>query len=123
MNSIHCIHPYMSGNTLVFDDAAAGLVREPLIGKTDLILMQAARLAGADPNHFTLFFADGPFPGRQAVAIWLEKGEANYGDWYRVTLPDIGTVDGWLCPALLKYFPQAPPSIHFQIKKFERTQP
>ena len=29
-------------------------------------------------------------------------------------------LEGWLCPALLKYFPTAPTVIHFQVKPFER---
>ena len=121
MNTIHVIHPYKSGGTLVFDDPAVDLVREALIGHTDAILYLAAKAAGANPDRFTLVFAAGPFPGRQVVARHLEKGEAGYGDWYRVELPGgLGTHDGWLCPALLKYFAEAPPEIHFQIKPFTK---
>ena len=119
MNSIFTIHPYHDGGALVFDDPAAGLVKEALVGGTDLLLEIAARAADADPARFTLLFSDAPFPGAHA-AIWLEKGELGYGDWYHVHIPEVVQGDGWLCPALLKYFPSAPAKIHFQIKPFER---
>lgn len=122
-NSIHTIQPYRDGGALVFDDPARGLVKEALVGGTDLILEVAARAAGADPAHFTLLFAAIPFPGHQATALWIEKGEAGLGDWYRVRIPEVVSGDGWLCPALLKYFDSAPPKIFFQITPFERNVP
>lgn len=120
MNSIHTIHPYRDGGALVFDDPAVGLVREALVGGTDQILQTAARMVEADPERFTLLFSAIPFPGRQAIAIWTEAGEMGFGDWYMVEIPGLGQHHGWLCPALLKYFPTAPAEIHFQIKPFER---
>jgi hypothetical protein len=119
-NSLHTIHPYRTGAALVFDDPAVGLLREALVGGTDLILDLAARMAGADPDHFALIFAEGPFPGHQAVATWIEKGEAGFGDWYMVALPGNGLHHGWLCPALLKYFPAAPGRIFFAVHPHER---
>jgi hypothetical protein len=120
VNSIHTIHPYTDGGALVFDDPAVGLVREALVGGTDLILRVAARAVEADPDRFTLLFSSIPFPGHHATATWIEKGEMGFGDWYAVKIPGVVEGNGWLCPALLKYFPEAPTSIHFQIKPFER---
>ena len=120
MNSINVIHPYSDGGSLVFDDPAVSLVKEALVGGTDFILEMAARSAGADPARFTLVFAAIPFPGHQMVATWIEKGECGIGDWYTVNLANAGMANGWLCPALLKYFQAAPGRIYFQIKPHER---
>lgn len=118
MNTINVIHPYRDGAALIFDDPSVGLLREGLIGGTDLILYLAARAASADPDRFTLTFAEGPFPGHQAVAEWIEQGDAGFGDWYHVSLPGVGSQNGWLCPALLKYFPAAPPRIYFRVQPY-----
>lgn len=118
MNSIHVIHPYQDGGALVFDDPAVELRKEAFIAGADLVLQLAARLAGADPARFTLLFSADPFPGRQAVATWLEPGDFGYGNWYAIELPGLGRHEAWLCPALLKYFASPPASIHFQILPF-----
>lgn len=115
MNSIHVIHPYRDGGALVFDDQAKGLVREALIGGTDFILELAARNAGADPNGFTLIFAAHPFPECRHEARWEESGLGGHGDWYSVGSGSSLHM-GWLCPALLKYFPAAPSRIYFRVQ-------
>lgn len=120
MNSIFTIHPYADGGALVFDDPSVGLVREALVGGTDTILELAAKLADADPVRFTLLFSAIPFPGHQAMGTHLEKGELEFGDWYAVALPGLGVHEGWLCPALLKYFSEAPAVIYFKVQPFER---
>lgn len=124
MNSIWVIHPYIDGGALVFDDPAVGLHREPFVMGADSVLQLAARAIGADPSRFTLIFSDIPFPGHQAQAEWFERsfhGEAETGNWYTVILPGLGQHDAWLCPALLKYFPQAPLHLFFSIQPFERV--
>lgn len=117
MNSLFTIHPYDSQGTLVFDDPNVGLVREALVGGTDKILKTLATHAGANPDKFTLIFSSIPFPDHQASAVWNGKGDQDFGDWYSVVVPGVITeAMGWLCPALLKYFPDAPNVIYFQIK-------
>lgn len=111
MNSIRIIHPYTDNGSLVFDDPTVGLVREPFVSGADLILIALAVKVGANPdNGFTLLFSDIPFPGHQAKAEWT--GSEVGGDWYSV-----GEYNGWLCPALLKYFDKAPKNIYFQIRE------
>jgi len=119
-NSIFVIHPHQDGGALVFDDPAVGLRKEPFVMGADTVLRIAALMVAADPDRFTLLFSGIPFPGHQASAEWLEPGEAGIGDWYRVTLPENGSHDAWLCPALLKYFPAAPARIYFAAKPIER---
>jgi hypothetical protein len=118
-NSIYTIHPYRDGGALVFDDASTGLVREALVGGTDVILEVLVLEAKADPRRFTLLFSDIPFPGHQASAKWIDRGELGCGDIYSVNIPEVITAEGWLCPALLKYFDKAPVTIYFQIKPFK----
>lgn len=56
---------------------------------------------------FRLLFSASPFPGYRAKLEWRR---AEYdGNWYYC--PEF-EMEGWLCPALLKYFDQAPKEIY-----------
>ena len=51
-------------------------------------------------------FASAPFPGYQ---VELEKAREEYeGVWYRWD----NNGEGWLCPALFLYFPEAPARLY-----------
>jgi hypothetical protein len=70
------------------------------------------RMVGAIPNAergFTLLFSSEPFPGYQAEFEW-SRAELS-GNWYRSAALDM---EGWLCPALLKYFASPPPKLFAQ---------
>ncbi len=60
---------------------------------------------------FTLLFSAGPFPGFQAE-FWWRRQEMG-GNWYYCEALDM---EGWLCPALFKYFKAAPPRLYAQFK-------
>jgi len=109
MNSIFTIAPYRFEGTWVFDDERVGLVREPFVAGADLILdLLTANIPDA-ASGFRLVFAPKPFPGYQAHFV---RGRAEYeGYWY--SWPDRG-MEGWLCPALFKYFPSPPSDIYVQ---------
>jgi hypothetical protein len=115
-NAIHTILCYWTGSTWAFDDAARGIIREPFVSGADSILTLAALRAGVqDPrtNGFTLTFSEQPFPGFQACAA---RGLPEHsGFWYT----SMG-VDGWLCPALFKFFEAAPLHIYFMVKEATR---
>lgn len=122
MNQINIIQPYNYNGALVFDDARTGLVQEPFVNGADLALRIAAQSLGVNPERFNLIFSKDRFPGYQFTAEWLRKGfeddgvpDPLSGDWYKVRLGE-NEMDGWLCPALLKYFDAAPPMIYFQIQ-------
>src|SRR5688500_16817319 len=106
-NSILMIQPYWSGGTWVFDDAAVGLVREPFVsGVPEMIdaLVADAGVEGAKDAGFRLLFSAQPFPGYQRA---FPRTRAEYvGTWYR---DGAAGPEGWLCPALFKYFDEAPP--------------
>jgi hypothetical protein len=59
----------------------------------------------------TILFAADPFPGSQHEFVW--RREEHGGNWY--FSPEFG-IEGWLCPALFKYFDQAPDRIFAQVK-------
>ncbi len=88
-----------------------GLVREAFVAGADDII---ERLAGDIPEAelgFNLVLSAQPFPGYRTMLEW--RREENGGNWYYCADFDM---EGWLCPALLKYFESAPPTIYTQFK-------
>jgi hypothetical protein len=111
MNALFVIHPYKYEGMWVFDDARAGLVQEPFVAGADTIIdRMVAGIQNAE-RGFSLVFSAGPFPGYQARFEW-RRGEHG-GNWY--FSPDLN-LEGWLCPALFKYFDTAPKEIYAQFK-------
>lgn len=113
-NSIHVIEPYLCGAALVFDDEGRGLVKEPFVGGADTALAVLASNAapGWEKKGFTLLFSDKPFAGHQTRFDWLrEEYDGN------VYFSEELKFEGWLCPALLKYFSAAPKTIYIEIRK------
>lgn len=106
MNSIIVISPYKLQTLWVFDDVKVGLVREPFVSGADKIIdAMVAGIPNAD-SGFHLIFSANVFPGFQVEVTWLRK-EHN-GNWY--SAPAYG-LEGWLCPALMKYFESVPARI------------
>ena len=106
MNSIWVIAPYRFEGMWVFDDPRVGLHREPFISGADVMM---DKLVGSIPDAakgFRLLFSATPFPGYSAKLEW--RREEYGGNWYYSPQFDI---EGWLCPALFKYFPEAPGEI------------
>lgn len=108
MNQISTIAPYVHNGQWVFDDEAAGLTKEALVSGTDEIMDEIAKQF---PNGFILIFSGEPFPGASEVFEWVK--EEDNGNWYLWTR---NNMEGWLCPALFKYFEAAPKHIHLQVK-------
>ena len=75
-------------------------------GAPEIIERLVADIPGAQ-NGFALYFSEAPFPRHQAELIWVR--EEYGGNWYRLNGTDL---EGWLCPALFKYFSTAPPRIY-----------
>jgi hypothetical protein len=93
----------------VFDDAAAGLVREPFISGADKILDALTECIPDAANGVKIFFSARPFPGYTTRFVWTPTEYE--GNWYR--WPE-RQMEGWLCPALLKYFETPPEEIFVQ---------
>lgn len=111
MNSMLVIHPYRAEGMWVFDDARAGLVQEPFVSGADLILDRLVEHMPQAASGFTLLFSASPFPGYQEQLDW--RREEHGGNWY--FCKRLG-MEGWLCPALFRYFEAAPSHIYVQCK-------
>ena len=103
MNAIMIIKPYKYAGTWVFDDENTGLVREPFVsGADEIIDVMVEQIEGAE-DGFALTFSELPFPGHDLELI--RRHEEGGGWWYHSPVLDM---DGWLCPALFRYFEEAP---------------
>ncbi|HLJ93813.1 MAG TPA: DUF6717 family protein [Gemmataceae bacterium] len=111
MNSIMVIHPYKKDGTWVFDDLRVGLHQEPFVAGADTVLDRLVEGLPRADQGFTLLFSAQPFPGYQAVFEW--RREEYGGSWY---FSPVLQMEGWLCPALVKYFEKAPQRIYAQAK-------
>jgi len=56
---------------------------------------------------FRLLFSMSPFPGYQKRLTW--NREEMGGNWYACDDPPM---EGWLCPALFRYFDRAPAELY-----------
>ena len=111
MNSILVIHPYKSEGMWVFDDPQVGLVREPFVAGADTIIDRMVEGIPNAADGVTILFSAAQFPGSQHEFAW--RREEMGGNWY--FSPRFG-MEGWLCPALFKYFESAPERIFAQVK-------
>ena len=106
-NSLLVIAPYRHAGTWVFDDARRGLSKEPFVaGIPELIDKLVADIPNADKG-FRLTFSAQAFPNYDDKLVWKRKGMG--GNWY---YSERFKTEGWLCPALFKYFRQAPKEIY-----------
>lgn len=107
-NQILVIAPYWveSVATWVFDDEAVDLVQEPFVsGIPEMIDDLVAEIPNAR-DGFRLLFSAAPFPGFQRKLTRVH--EECDGWWYS---SDELEAEGWLCPALFRYFDEAPEEI------------
>ncbi|MHC4954982.1 MAG: DUF6717 family protein [Planctomycetota bacterium] len=113
MNAILAIYPYRHNGLWVFDDERAELHREPFIAGADAMIDKAVVEKGIErpEDGFRMIFSAGPFPGYDFRLEWVREGDG--GNWYK---SDRFEVEGWLCPALFKYFDQAPREIYTKIE-------
>jgi Uma2 family endonuclease len=111
MNSIMVIHPYKNDEMWVFDDEKVGLLKEPFVAGADRIIDRMVATIPNAESGFSLIFSAQPFPGYQVKFEW--RREEYRGNWYYVEALDI---EGWLCPALFKYFDETPQEIYAQCR-------
>lgn len=109
MNAIQVIYPYKHLGLWVFDDERTGLVKEPFISGADTFIDLALARKGITDGDlgFRAIFSAGEFPGYDFKLTWVREGEG--GNWYHSADFDN---EGWLCPALLRYFESAPGEIY-----------
>ena len=110
MNSLFAIAPYKFQGFWVFDDPAVGLKQEPFVSGADTIIdVLVADIPNAE-SGFKLVFSRQPFPGYTARFVW-SRAEME-GNWYKW---EERNMEGWLCPALFKYFEAAPKEIYVKV--------
>lgn len=112
------LKPYKHLGTWVFDDPETGLVKEAFVAGVPevlegLLAVNGIPLAEAEKG-FKLTFSGVAFPGYQRMVVW-QRAEHD-GNWYKDK--ETGQ-EGWLCPALLKYFSEAPAAIFIRADKLE----
>lgn len=106
-NALLMLQPYKEGKTWVFDDPQVGLKREPFIaGIPEMLDRLTQGIPDADKG-FRLLFSTEPFPGQQIELTWLRT--ETVGNWYRC---EQYQTEGWLCPALNKYFASPPKKLY-----------
>jgi hypothetical protein len=114
-NQIQVIAPYWHHGTWVFDDPAVDLEQEPFVsGVPEMIDDLVADIPDARQG-FRLLFSAAPFPGYQRKLEWVRE-EAD-GNWYKTAQP---AMEGWLCPALFRYFESAPLELYVKAEALKR---
>ncbi|MCA9261948.1 MAG: hypothetical protein KDA61_22175, partial [Planctomycetales bacterium] len=113
-NSLMVIAPYRHHGTWVFDDASAGLVKEPFVGGVpEMIDLLVADIPHAEKG-FRLIFSAQAFPGFQKRLDWL-RGDS-LGNFYALDDPPL---EGWICPALFKYYAEPPKHLYVRAEALD----
>ncbi len=103
----------------VFDDDRVGLEKEPFVGGADTMIDTAIAINGiknADEG-FLLVFSSHPFPDAHFCVGWVREemgGNVHVGE-FEVD-GESKQIEGWLCPALNLYYPDAPEQLHVQVR-------
>ncbi len=113
-NAINVIYPYKHEGMWVFDDENVGLDKEPFVEGADTMIDLVLDKKGLQNPEagFRLIFSAGEFPRYDVRFDWLREGEG--GNWYT---SEEFQMEGWLCPALLKYFDKAPQHIYARFEE------
>ena len=111
MNTLMVIVPYKYEGLWVFDDAAVGLSKEPFIAGIDTLIDKATASIPDAQHGFRAIFSGTQFPGANFKLEW-RRAESG-GNWYYS--PEFNQ-EGWLCPALFKYFKSAPREIYVKVE-------
>jgi len=106
-NPLLIIAPYKHAGTWVFDEPSRGLTQEPFVaGIPQMIDKLVADIPNAE-RGFRLIFSAQEFPGYTHKLVWKRKDTS--GNWYYCPQFDS---EGWLCPALFKFFKEPPKDIY-----------
>lgn len=115
MNSIFEIQPWRDNGVWKFDDPTRNLSAEPFVCGMNEIIDYYAIESGIrlrDFCHARITFSPLPFPNHQSKLVVIGPDESMVGTWYRDSITGL---EGWLCPALFKFFPVAPDTLFFRI--------
>jgi hypothetical protein len=108
--SIHPYRPYSSSNGWVFDDPGTGLKAEAFVAGIPEMMNLAITEWNIPDDKLVCHFSAGKIPGKNVVHLqWIS--EEHGGNWY---VWEEKELVGWFCPALFKYFPEAPKNLYIQ---------
>ena len=85
--------------------------KEPFIAGIDTMIDRVVADIPKAERGFHAIFSATPFPGSQFKLEW--RREDSGGNWY---YSDQFKMEGWLCPALSRYFPNAPREIYVKVE-------
>jgi hypothetical protein len=108
MNVINVISPYRHLGMWVFDDPRVGLTQEPFVAGADTMIDRVAADIPNAERGFPLIFSASLFP---ATREWRRSGGG--GNWYYAPQFDL---EGWLRPALFRYFDAAPKEVFVEVR-------
>ena len=111
-NSIMVLMPYHHAGTWVFDDPAVGLRKEPFVAGIPEMMDELVKDIPDAEDGFRLLFSAQPFPGHTHKLTW-RRGDKT-GNWYYC---EQFQKEGWLCPALFRYYREAPKEIYVKAEK------
>jgi len=117
MNQINVISPYRWEDMWVFDDPSRELDKEAFVCGTGAILDFLTQDIADATNGFNLIFSKDLFPGVQHR--FRRVGQELGGWWYEH--PEY-LFAGWLCPALYKYFSEAPEVLYVKVQPRSEVQ-
>lgn len=115
-NAVMVIAPYRYAGTWVFDDPAAGLRREPFVAGVPEMIDVLVKDVPHAAEGFRLTFSAHPFPGHQKTLTWTRRG--GDGNYYRLDDPPM---EGWLCPALFRYYEEAPKEVFVKAEPLDHA--
>ena len=114
-NALMVIAPYWYNGTWVFDDEAAHLKREPFVAGVPEMIDALVKDVPDARAGFRLLFSARPFPGYQKTLSWV-RGDMQ-GNYYRLDDPPM---EGWICPALFKYYREPPANLFVKAERLRR---
>ena len=111
VNAINVIAPYKHFSMWVFDDPNVGLRQEPFVGGADTSIDRMVASIPYAEDGFVMVFSGTEFPGyQQRLELVGPQGSGN-----RYRSRELA-MDGWLCPALLRYFEEPPEELFVQVQ-------
>jgi hypothetical protein len=114
VNALRVLNVYRYNGMWVFDDEDVGLSREPFVSGVPEIFDKLLLSKGISGYSFNLVFSDQKFPNCDAHAVWTKAEDG--GNWYTTEIR-CASFTGWLCPALFRYYEQAPADLYFSVQK------
>ena len=110
-NALLVIEPYRDGKMWRFDEPRLHLKGEPFVqGIPEMINVLVKDVPGAEKS-VRLIFSQQAFPGAE---FRLDRvREQDGGNWY---YNEKYQMEGWLCPALFKFFPRAPEHLYVKVE-------